>query len=436
MYTPDCDRIIQGSTDIVKVYQGNTVVWEKIMVPLNELWYTSVNDVVINPLEHFGEANIVSNVYEDGLGVITFDRNLEIIGEDAFQNKNIVSIKIPNGVTAIDYMAFKNCIALSSVKLGNSITTIDGWAFSLCSSLQDITIPYSVTTIYRNAFEYCGLTSLFLPSSVTTMGMEVFRGCTALTSIIVDTENPVYDSRNNCNAIIETATNTLIQGCNYTVFPNDITKIGAGSFEKCSFTSITIPDSVTSIGDFAFVDCTALSNVTLGNNLLFIFNAAFENCISLTSITIPDSVESLYGCFFDCSSLSNVTLGSGITTLGYNVFRGCTALSSITIPNGVTIIESNAFYGCTALLNITIPDTNKRIEESAFSGCTALSSITIGSGATYIGKTILSDCVSLSSINYNGTKTQWNAITKSTTWKSGIPATVTVVHCTDGDVNI
>lgn len=435
MYTPDCDRIIQGSTDIVKVYQGNTVVWEKIMVPLNELWYTSVNDVVIHPLENFGEANIVSNVYEDGLGVITFDRNLEIIGEQAFQSKNIVSIKIPNGVTVIDYGAFQNCIALSSVKLGNSITAIGQLAFSKCSSLQDITIPYSVTTIYRNAFEYCGLTSLFLPSSVTTINTEVFRSCTALTSIIVDTENPVYDSRNNCNAIIETATNTLIQGCNYTVFPNDITKIGSGAFENCSFSSITIPDSVISIVDYAFEGCTALADITLGSGLTYIYNGAFSGCTALSSITIPDSVKTLQG-FNNCSSLSNVTLGSGITTLGYSVFRGCTALSSITIPNGVTIIESYAFRGCTALLNITIPDTNKRIEESAFSGCTALSSITIGSGVTYIDKTILSDCVSLSSINYNGTKAQWNAITKSTTWKSGIPATVTVVHCTDGDVNI
>ena len=138
-----------------------------------------------------------------------------------------------------------------------SVTSIGGDAFSGCSSLTSITIPNSVTSIGGNAFYGCsGLTSITIPNSVTSIGGNAFYGCSGLTSIVVEAGNPNYDSRNNCNAIIETASNTLIAGCMNTTIPNSVASIGSSAFSGCTgLTSISIPNSVTSIDEYAFEDC-------------------------------------------------------------------------------------------------------------------------------------------------------------------------------------
>ena len=164
-------------------------------------------------------------------------------------------------------------------------------------------VTYSVTSIGDYAFNGCsGLTSITIPNSVTSIEYEAFNGCSGLTSVTVDSGNTHYDSRNNCNAIIEKATNTLIAGCMNTIIPNSVTNIGRSAFRGCSgLTSVTIPNSVTSIG-----------------------YCAFHGCSGLTSVTIPNSV----------------------TSIEYEAFNGCSGLTSITIPNSVTSIGESAFYGC------------------------------------------------------------------------------------------
>ena len=160
-------------------------------------------------------------------------------------------------VTSIGESAFHDCSRLTSITIPESVTSIGRSAFFGCSSLTSITIPESVTSIGESAFRGCSsLTSITIPESVTSIGSSAFYGCSSLTSIIVKEGNIVYDSRDNCNAIIETSSNKLIVGCSATIIPESVTSIGESTFSGCSsLTSITIPEGVTSIGDYAFENC-------------------------------------------------------------------------------------------------------------------------------------------------------------------------------------
>ena len=166
-------------------------------------------------------------------------------------------------VTSIGREAFANCSGLTSITIPNSVTSIGWYAFAHCSGLKSVTIPNSVMSIGDYAFRNCsGLTSVTIPNSVTSIGDGAFVACSSLTSIVVEDGNTIYDSRENCNAIIETASNTLIAGCQNTTIPNSVTSIGREAFADCSgLTSVTIPNSVTSIGDWAFAWCESLKEV-------------------------------------------------------------------------------------------------------------------------------------------------------------------------------
>ena len=302
--------------------------------------------------EYYGSVVIPSSVTYYGT---TF--NITSIGDRAFYGcSSLTSVTIPNSVTSIGDYAFYDCYSLTSVTIGNSVTSIGELAFYDCYSLTSVTIGNSVTSIGELAFRKCkSLTSVTIPNSVTSIGEHAFYGCSSLTSIVVEQGNTVYDSRENCNAIIETTTNTLIAGCNKTIIPNSVTSIGSQAFQLCSgLTSITIPNSVTSIGA-----------------------GAFAYCSSLTSITIPNSVTSIGAdAFYDCYSLTSVTIGNSVTSIEYETFAGCSGLTSITIPNSVTSIGNYAFSGCSSIRSITIPESVTTIEYYAFEDCTSLQSIT------------------------------------------------------------
>ena len=261
------------------------------------------------------------------------------------------------------------------------MTSIEQYAFYYCSGLTSVTIPNSVTSIGERAFSGCsGLTSITIPSSVTSIGHCAFLECSGLTSIVIETGNTVYDSRNDCNAIIKTETNELIKGCQNTVIPNTVTCIGGYAFSGCSgLTSITIPSSVTSIEGWAFDSCSGLTSINIPNSVKSIKEWAFSYCSGLTSVTIGNTVTSIgNSAFQSCSSLTSITIPNSVTSIGNYAFYGCSGLTSVTIPSSVTSIGNSAFIECSGLTSITIPSSVTSIGNSAFLWCRGLTSVTIG----------------------------------------------------------
>ena len=326
------------TAEVIKGYDGNIIIPETVV--FNEVTYrvTSIGQ------RAFANYDFITS--------IVIPNGVMSIGKEAFYDSSLTSIVIPNSVMSIGEGAFSCCEFLASIVIGNGVMSIGESAFSGCESLTSMVIPNSVTSIGKGAFLDCfHLTSIVIPDSVTsigkgafagcdslkqdptqeiemsnfkyrllmhnhlamvlgysgcsetinipseinhkgviyrvaTIGESAFSGCSSLTSMVVAEGNTVYDSREQCNAIIHTATNTLISGCQNTI----------------------IPDSVMSIGDCAFLDCSSLTSIVIPNGVMSIGDYAFYNCSSLTSIVIPDGVTSIEeGAFQDCSSLTSIT---------------------------------------------------------------------------------------------------------------------------------
>ena len=275
------------------------------------------------------------------------------------QRGEIFGVQIEEGVTSIGDYAFCDCYCLSSVSIPNTVRSIGEDAFCNCYSLESITIPNSVTSIAGYAFANCVcLSSVVIPSSVTHIGDKVFRDCANLKSIVVESDNNVYDSRDNCNAIIRTADNTLVCGCKGTTIPNSVTTIGPNVFPlRCSPDSITIPNNVTRIAEGAFYEAYVTS-VNLPNSIACIEDVAFMES-HITSITIPNSVTSIGKYAFEgCFDLSSVVIPNSVKIIGYGAFECCTSLTSVIIPNSVINIDTIAFQICPNLKEVTI-DVNK-----------------------------------------------------------------------------
>ena len=180
--------------------------------------------------------------------------------------------------------------------LGYKVTGIGNNAFSGCSEMTDVVIPESITSIGNNAFSGCtGLSKITIPKNVTSIGSSVFSGCTGLTSLNVDLENKVFDSRGDCNAIIQKSSDTLIAGCVSTVIPEEIMSIGNYAFAGCiGLVDIEIPESVMSIGNNAFAGCTGLESITLSETVVSIGKNAFKDCSNLTIHAWRDSYAAAY----------------------------------------------------------------------------------------------------------------------------------------------
>ena len=278
-------------------------------------------------------------------------------------------------------------------------------------SITDSGRDYMVTGMRNGVFESCTeLTSVTIPHSVTSIGDGIFEGCTSLTSINIEEGNPVFDSRDNCNAIIETASNKLIYGCKSTVIPQSVTTIGSLAFFGYNGpTSIVIPDGVVSIENEAFKNCHGLTSVTIGNNVTSIEYEAFCNCSNLKTVELNNNaivsknydseteptVRNLFGsqveeyilgeevtsigdgAFYGCSNLTSVQMSDNVMTIGEKAFCYCSQLTSINLSANLTIIGDYAFQNCQSLTFITIPKSVERIGFWAFGWCFRLTKVVI-----------------------------------------------------------
>ena len=269
-----------------------------------------------------------------------------------------------------------------------SVTSIGEGAFRNCSDLTSVTIPNSVTSIGERAFEDCeGLTSVHISDLAAWCNIEFGTW----------DSNPLACAYNGNDA-----TKLYLNGeeVKDLTIPNSVTSIGNYAFHACtSLTSVIIPNSVTSIGEAAFEDCEGMTSLTIGSGVTSIGNLAFSYCTSLTSVTIPNSVTSVgEEAFSGCEGLISLTIGSGVTSIEPGAFAECTSLTSVTIPNSVTSIKEVAFGYCEGLTSVTIGSGVTSIGEEAFVGCTSLTSVGIPNSVTSIGEGTFEGCSSLTSL--------------------------------------
>ena len=412
-------------------YSGDVTIPDRVTYNNVEYSVTYICDAAFEDCKDLTSVTIPSSVTEIGDGVFSGCTNL-------------TSVTLPSGLKSILINTFRNCISLTSITIPRSVILIEKSAFSGCSGLVSINvedgnpkydsrdncngiietasntlirglkntiIPNSVTAIGGGAFYGCNdLTSVTIPNNITFISNNAFSYCSSLTSIKIESGNPKYDSRDNCNGIIETSSNTLIQGCKNTIIPTSVTSIGEGAFGGCSgLTSLTIPTSVTSIGSSAFEFCSGLTSITLPNSVTDLGSRAFFYCSSLISVNIPNSITSIDSdTFRGCSSMTLLTIPNSVTFIGNNAFGGCSGLASIKVESGNpkydsrdncnAIVETSSNSLIIGCKNTIIPNSVTSIGEGAFYGCSGLTSLTIPNGIISIGKDAFNMCRGLYSI--------------------------------------
>ena len=387
--------------------------------------YDSSNEVYVTDgdTQPSGEITIPSSVSYNGQ-IYSVTR----IGGSAFEECSaLTSVTIPKSVTSIGYRAFRDCSALTHIRCeATTPPTLNDDVFG-STSFQLVFVPTGTATAYANAW---GNNYTYIDSE-TEITVHVETAGQLAAAIVAQGATPARVTKLTVTGTLNEADFNIIKsnmprlynldlsGISNTTLPsavfyqkrallsialpNGLTGIPYGAFVVCRLTTVTIPNSVTSIGESAFSGCTSLTSVTIPNSVTSIGESAFRGCSALTSVTIPNSVTSIENYAFSrCSALTSVTIPNSVTSIGGSAFEECSALTSVTIPNSVTSIEEGAFSGCTSLGSVTIPNSVTSIGGWAFSDCYALTSVTIGNKVQNIYSNTFSGCSQLDTITCLG----------------------------------
>lgn len=430
---------------------GNILTWDELKLPENaeKYDYTIDNADWTNLSINDTDGIFTENSY---LYKISMDDSVTSLCRNAFFDCNgLKSTTIPNSITSMSYQAHYYCSSLKRINISdlshwcsisftggdanplyndgaalyinnkitdlvipNDVTSISDYAFTHYM-LSSITIPNSVLSIGRGAFSVCSLTSLNIPDSVISIDAYAFENCESLSSVVIG---------------------------------NGVTTIGDYAFENCeSLVDLTIGNSISNMGESVFSNCEALTNVYI-NDLSNWCNIGFEsyidtplyytpnlylNNVLITNLVIPNTVNVIKSySFYNCSNIISAVIPNNVTEIESAVFYNCSALSSITLSDNITAINGQLFENCVSLESIVIPNGVTYIGTNAFAACTGLTEITLPSTITSINNAAMDGCSSLVNITFQGTKSQWYAISKGSYWDNGTGNYT--IHCTDGDI--
>lgn len=339
------------------------------MAPWGE-YSNKISKVVIgNGVTHVGNCAFYGCI---SITAIELSETVATIGMRAFQECNkVTSLTIPKSLESFGFIAF-DCQSVTSIKVDAENPYFD--SREDCNAIirksddrlmlgcANTVIPSSVRSISDRAFRECAsLTSLTIPEKVSYIGEFAFSGCTGLTSLKVDERNPYLDSRNDCNAVINTSTNELIVGTQNTIIPNTVTRVGNYAFYRCKFSTFVVTEGVTNLGREAFGWCQNLVSIDLPESLKSIEASAFEVCLSLGSIIIPNSVTTVADmAFIDCYALKSVTIGSSVASIGSSVFDYCNRLTELKLlPSTPPDVKASTFQDADYdRINLLVPRKN------------------------------------------------------------------------------
>lgn len=282
-----------------------------------------------------------------------------------------------------------------------TVTAIDASAFATCNRLTSVVVPGTVVEIGDQAFVRCDSLEVFrMGNGVARLERGILANCPRLQYLSVGAGNSVYDSREGCNAIIETATNTLLVGSMNTVIPSSVRVVGEKAFEgNVLLQHVVVPDSVTEVGNRAFAGCTNLESVVLPTALSTMGQQLFSGCVGLTTANLPETLTTVpVGTFEGCSALTSVAIPASVTVIGDMAFCSCAALSQVTLPAGLLTVGDHAFSDCRSLRTVVVPDQVTTIGTDAFWNCEKLHYVKLGSSVRSIGRTAFSRCHRLAQV--------------------------------------
>ena len=341
------------------------------------------------------------------------------------RSKANVEYIIPETVTKIDKYAFFLCDNLEKVTIPNGITRIDDGAFACCNNLAEVNIPNSVTTIGRLAFWGCYLPSITIPDSVTSIEYGAFNACVGLSSIeipssVTNLRDGMFTYCRNLNEVKVEETNPKYCVVDGVLYDKELKRLIVFPLSNSSV-SYTLPETVISIDEGAFIENDTLAELTIPASVTSIGEHAFYNCRGIKSVSVsPDNqyYSSLDGVLFNKNKTdlilypmkketTDYQIPNGVTEIRANTFESNTFLTNVEIPNTVTNIGMYAFQGCSSLVNVEMPDSVTRIERHAFWDCDSLTNVNIPASVTSIGIEVFRDCDSLLSINVDENNNQY-----------------------------